>query len=209
MKPYQLFACLSLLGGVLSGCRKDPLNALPTEEQRIYITHRDPATNFAAARTFAVAETVVVIEGGSSRQQYTPADQALVQAFATAMEGRGYTRVSNTARPDFGVQISRIIRTSTGTAIIGNQWGFWDPGFWGPGWGWGPGMGWGAPVWGTATYEVREGMLMFDVVDLRGSTGTTVRVAWNGLVRGPGLSNASAATDIVTRLFSQSSYIQR
>lgn len=193
---------------VLTSCRKDPVNALSEAERRIYVTHKDPSVNFANYKTFTSADQVVVVENGSSRSQYTAADQALIQAFGNALQQRGFTQVSRTATPtpDLAIQVSRIIQTSTGVMTIGDYWNYWDP-YWGNSFG--GGWGWGAPGWGVATYQVSEAMLAIDIVDLKNrSNNSNVRVLWNGLVRGPGLNSAANVNDIVQNLLNQSPYLQ-
>jgi hypothetical protein len=202
---FLLFASAMV---ILTSCRKDPVNALSEAERRIYVTHKDPSANFAAYKTFTLADQVVVVQNGSSSSQLTSADQALIQAFGSALQQRGFTPVSRTATPspDLGVQVSRITQTSTGVVTIGDYWDYWDP-YWGSFYG--GGWGWGAPGWGVATYQVSEAMLAIDIVDLKNrSTNNNVRVLWNGLVRGPGLNSSANVADIVQNLLNQSPYLQ-
>lgn len=196
-----------------TGCRKDPINDLTAEEQRIYITHQATGVNFNNYKTFSVADNVVVVDDNNSQQQRTAADAALMDALRAGLQSRRFTPVDKSARPDLGIQISRIVRTSTGVMTVGQPWGFYDPTFWGSGFGWGPGFGgWGPGFggWGTQLYEVREGMLNIDIIDLKNASANNnnVRVIWNGLVRGPGLTSGSAATDIVQQLLNNSPYLQ-
>lgn len=192
----------------MTGCRKDPVNNLSEEEARIYVTHKDPNANFSAYRTFTIANQVLQVRNGSSQQRLSSADAALITAFANALQQRRFSRVDQSANPDLGVQITRIVQTSTGVMTIGDYWDMWDP-FWGGGFG-GGGWGWGQPMWGTVTYQVEEGMLAIDIIDLknRGTNNNNVRVLWNGLVRGPGLESVNSVNDIVQNLLNQSPYIQ-
>lgn len=208
MKPISLVAfCLGVL--FFTGCRKDPVEALDTDERRIYITNRDETVNFAAYQSFSISENVVVVDGSNSQQQLTAADQAFLDAFKAAMQSRGYTLVSKEASPDLGVQVSRIIRTSTGVVSVPDYYDYWDPFYWGSGFGSGFG-GWGAPTfWYTTTYQVREGMLAFDLIDLKNApANNNLKVVWNGLIRGAGINNAASAASQVAQLFAQSAYIK-
>lgn len=194
-----------------TGCRKDPLNNLTADEQRIYITHQADGVNFGNYRTFSVADQVLAIENNNSQQQRTAADAALIEAFRNGLQSRRFTPVDRNARPDLGVQISRIVRTSSGLVSVAQPWGMWDPFFWGGGFGWGPGFGgWGAPpMWGLQQVEVREGLISIDIVDLKNAdTNNNLRVLWNGIVRGPALNSPNAATDIVQQLLNNSPYLQ-
>lgn len=210
MYTLRLLLFLTLGSVLVQGCRKDPVNALSTEERRIFITNRDETVNFANYNTFSIADNVVVVDGSNSQQQLTAADQAYLDAFRAAMQARGYTQVPRTATPDLGVQVSRIIRTSTGIMSVPDYFGFWDPFMWGGGFGSGFG-GWGAPTfWYNTTYQVREGMLAFDLIDLKNAAANNnLRVIWNGLIRGSGLGSATSAGGQVTQLFEQSPYLRR
>lgn len=199
----HLFCLLALVA--LAGCRKDPLSHLADDEQRIYITNHDGAATFTAYRTFSVSDRVVVVEDGSSRQQATPADQALMQAISRGLQSRGFRPAASGAGRDLGVQISRIVRTTTGFVSAPDYWRFWNAGFWGMG-AWDPAFGWG-PGWAVVPYEVREGMLAIDIIDLK-NNNNQLRVLWNALVRGTGLTDASAADAIVNSLLQQSPYLQ-
>lgn len=210
MKPIRILFALMACVFVVQGCSKDPIKNLETEERRIYITNYDETANFASYNTFSIAENVVVVDGNNSQQQLTAADQAYLDAFRAAMQSRGYTPVGKTASPDLGVQVSRIIRTSTGIVSVPDYFGYWDPFYWGSGFGSGFG-GWGAPpFWSTTTYQVREGMLAFDIIDLKNATANNnLKVIWNGMIRGAGLSSASSAPSQVDQLFSQSAYLRK
>lgn len=199
---------LAIIG--ITGCRKDPVEALSSEERRIYITNRDQSVSFSGYKTFSIADNVVVVDGSNSGQRPSNAsDQAFIQAVTAAMESRGFIRVDRNASPDLGVQVSRIIRTSTGIVSIPDYYGYWDPFFWGSGFG--PGFGgWGMPpLWRTATYQVQEGMLAIDIVDLKNAqTNNNLRVIWNGMIRGAGINNANTAASQVAQLFEQSPYLR-
>lgn len=189
------------------GCRKDPLNNLNEEEQRIYITNHDRAATFTSFRTYAIADRVVVVDGNNSSQQSTAADQALMQALERGLESRGFRKSATSATADVGVQISRIIRTSTGFVTGPDYYSYWDPFYWGyGGGGFGSGFGGWGPGYAVIPYEVREGMLAIDIIDL--TNNNSPRVLWNALVRGPGLSSPAAAEDIVNKLLAQSPYLQ-
>jgi hypothetical protein len=68
------------------------------------------------------------------------------------------------------------------------------------------GPGWGPGFNSVIPYEVREGMLAIDIIDLRNNNSP--RILWNALVRGPGLTSASAVSDIVNNLMNVSPYLQ-
>lgn len=207
MKRHPFIWAIALAITCLTGCRKDPVSGLEAAERRIYITNRDETVSFSAYKTFSMSNVVVVVDGSSSQQQLTTADQAYLQAFTAAMQNRGFTLVDKSASPDLGVQVSRIIRTTTGMLSVPDYYGYWDPVFWGSGYG--SGFGWDSPVfWQTTTYQIQEGMLAFDLIDLKNAAANNnLRIIWNGLIRGPGLNTGTTATAQVAQLFNQSVYI--
>lgn len=204
------YVAAALVLVALGACRKNPLNNLSSDESRIYITNREATANFASYRTFSVADTVLVVDGSNVQSQANATDRAFIDALKKYMQERGYQLVPKSSNPELGLQISRIVRTSTGIVDWGGWWNNgWGTGFWGPGWGWGPGPGW----WGggVSLYQVREGMLSMDMVDIKNApaNGNQLRIIWNGLIRGEGIFNASTADSQTKQLFDQSPYIRR
>lgn len=185
-------------------CSKDPLRNLTDEESRVYITNYDRNASFGGFATFSIADSVRVVDGNRVGTQLNATDRAFINALAQQMEARGYTRVSPDAVPDLGLQITRIIQTSTGLVSFPDVWGVWDPFFWGV-----PGAGWGfPPVWGVASYQIREGLLSMDMFDLKNAPATgSINVIWNGIIRGNGIFNANTAGSQVRQLFEQSPYL--
>ena len=207
MKP-KLLTGLSLVAVLMIGCRKDPMNNLTPEESRIYITNHDSTANFSSYQTFSIADSVAVIDGNHVSSQFNETDQAFVAALKNNMQQLGYTLVSKSDHPDLGVTVSRIINTSTGVINYNDYWdyygNYYDPFYWGY-----SGYGWGSPGWGFATYQVKEGMLSIDIVDLKNAStnNNQIKVLWNGMIRGSGIFNASTAASQVSALFNQSPYI--
>jgi hypothetical protein len=207
MKAFlQLTVAMVVL--VVAGCRKNPLNNLTEEEQRIYITNYDKTTRFNTFTSFSISDRITVVDNNNSRQQLTPADQALIQSLSRGLQSRGFRTATSATTADLGVQVSRIVRTTTGFVTGPDYWGMWDPGYWGyNSWGSGFGGGWGPGFTTVMPYEVREGMLAIDIIDLKSSSGNP-RIVWNALVRGPGLASPATVDNIVENLLKQSPYLQ-
>jgi hypothetical protein len=204
----RLLAGLSLLAVLVAGCRKEPVNNLTEEESRIYITNHDSTVNFSNYQTFSIADSVAVIDGNHVSGQFNATDQAFVTAVKNKMQQLGYTMVNKSEHPDLGISVSRIINTSTGVINYGDYWddygSFYDPFYWGY-----SGYGYGVPGWGLATYQVKEGLLSIDIVDLKNasSNNNQIKVLWNGMIRGSGIFDATTAASQVNALFDQSSYL--
>ncbi|CAN5781668.1 hypothetical protein BH10BAC3_BH10BAC3_01260 [soil metagenome] len=203
----KLLAGVSLLVILAVGCRKEPVNNLTPEESRIYITNHDSTVNFSGYATFSIADSVAVVDGNQVTGQFNTTDQAFVAAIKSKMQQLGFTEVTKTEHPDLGISVSRIVNTSTGIINYNDYWNdygsYYDPFYWGYG-----GYGYGTPGWGIATYQVKEGLLSIDMVDLKNAgTNNQIRVIWNGMIRGSGIFDAATAASQVNALFDQSAYL--
>ncbi|WP_207495486.1 DUF4136 domain-containing protein [Aridibaculum aurantiacum] len=207
MKKHYLIAGLVAVGA-LTGCSKDPLQGMTQEESRIYITNHDSTARFGSYATFTISDSVTVINNNQVTRQQTTSDIAFISALRAEMQGRGYTMVNRTDKPDLAVNVNRIYNTSTGVINYGNYWGnyggFYDPWMWGYG-----GMGFGSPF-GFATYSITEGALSIDILDLKNaSANNRINGIWSGLIRGSGIFNANTAASQVKQLFEQSPYLRK
>jgi hypothetical protein len=203
-----------LLGSVLAlavaftSCSKEPLDNLTQEESRIYITNYDSTANFSSFKTFSVSDSVAFVNNGRSSKELTAADQAFLTAAADRMKAAGYTQVTKQSNPDVGINVTRIVNTSTGVIMYDNYYndygGYYDPYYWGSGFG---GYGYYTP-YSYATYSIREGALSIDLLDLKNaSVNNRIKIAWTGLIRGSGIFS-SDANQQVKMLFDQSPYLK-
>jgi len=208
MKKYRLpFAGLLMLTLALVGCSKDPLRDMTEEESRIYITNRDSSADFHAFKTFSISDSVSVISDNQLEgRESTPLDQLYVNAIKKQMTDRGYTLVTRDAKPDLGINVSKLYNTSTGVISYPDYWGgyydYYDPYYWGY-----PGYGYNFPG-SYGVYEITEGALSIDILDIKdASESKTINGLWNGLIRGSGVFANGAAESNVKALFDQSTYI--
>ncbi len=198
------FAAVSVL---YTSCTKDPVTNLSNEESRIYITDHDSSVNFSNYNSYSISDSVAVIENGSSSRELSPVDQAYIDAVKKYMNQAGYTLVSKKENPDLGVDVNHIINTSTGVISYGDYWynygGYWDPYYWGY-----PDFGYYIP-YAYSIYQVKEGALSIDILDLKNATeNNNINVIWTGLIRGSGILDSSVADSQVKALFDQSPYLK-
>ena len=207
MKAIHSLMAVGILMLVAFGCKKDPLDHMTVDESRIYITDHDSTLNFGSFKTFSVSDSVARIENGEASMQLNDADVAYISAVKQEMKSRGFTQVSKDADPDLGLVVNRIISTSTGVISYGSYWDrysyYWDPYYWGY-----PGYGYYLP-YQYAVYQLREGAVSVDMVDLKNAnTNKKLNVVWTGLIRGTGIYNADVAASQVKALFDQSPYLK-
>lgn len=195
------------LSAMIAGCSKEPLNHLTPEESRIYVTTADSSTNFSSYKTYNLADSVAVITDGVAQKELNATDQAYIDAVNKYMQQRGYTAVGKDQNPDLGLTVNRIYNTATNIITYGDYFdyygGYWDPYYWGYG-----GYGYYVP-YGYAVYQITEGAISIDMLDLKNASGNkSIDLIWNGLIRGEGIFNASNADAQVKALFDQSTYLQ-
>ena len=194
--------------GVLSSCTKDPLKNLSEDESRIYITNRDSTINFSSYKTYSIADSVLVIDNGRvAGKQANAWDAQMISAIQNAMNARGFVKVARTQSPDLGINVSRVFNTSTNLVNLSDYWnsygGYYDPYYWGYG-------GYDyyyPPVYGY--YQSTEAAFSVDILDLKNaSSAQTIKVIWNGLIRGEGIFNNSNVQSQAQALFDQSPYLK-
>jgi hypothetical protein len=202
-----LLAGIVGLSALVTSCVKDPLNNITQEESRIYITNYDSTVNFTNYKTYSISDSVAVIRDNKGGKSSNATDQAYIAAVKKYMQQRGYTLVAKDQAPDLGVNVNRIYSTSTGIISYDDYWnyygGYWDPYYWGYG-----GYGYYVP-YSYVTYQVTEGALSVDLLDLKNAaTNNKIDVIWTGVIRGSGIFNASVADTQVKALYDQSSYLK-
>lgn len=193
---------------VVSSCTKDPLKTMTEDESRIYITNHDSTANFSSYKTYSIADSVLVIDNGRvAGKQANSWDAQMISAIQSAMNARGYVKVDRTQNPDLGINVSRVFNTNTNVVDLSDYWnyygGYYDPYYWGYG-------GYDyyyPPVYGY--YQSTEAAFSIDILDLKNaSSAQTIRVIWNGLIRGEGIFNNNNVQSQVQALFDQSPYLK-
>ncbi|MEO6868831.1 MAG: DUF4136 domain-containing protein [Ginsengibacter sp.] len=198
---------LAVAALIYTGCKKEPLNNLTAEESRIYITDHDSSVNFGSFKTFAVSDSINVIKNGKSEKMVTAEGTAFINAATKYLKQNGYVEVANDQSPDLGVNVNRIINTSTGYISNNDYWdyygNYYDPYYWGY-----PGYGYYSP-YSYSVYQIKEGAVSIDLLDLKNaSTKNKIEVIWTGLIRGSGIYTSGVADSQVMALFNQSPYLK-
>lgn len=188
---------------LMVSCTKDPLKDLSDDESRIYITQRDNSVDFGKFKTYNIADSVAYLSDNQVQQRATEVDNSFIAAVKLKMQERGYTLVGRNDKPHLGINISRIYTTYQGLIDYSNYYNdYWDPFYWGYG-----GSSYYFPSY-YGVYEVTEGALSIDILNLRDAATTNqIKVIWNGLIRGSGIFNQQKALSQVDALFSQSPYL--
>lgn len=198
---------VAVLVFAFAACNKQAVDNLNNEESRIYITDHDSTVNFTSYKTYSINDSVAMIDNNQSVKQLTTADQSYLDAVKKYMSQNGFMLVDKSSKPDIGVDVSRIINTSTGVVSYPDYYGgygsYYDPYYWGYG-----GYNYYSP-YSYGVYSIKEGAVSIDALDLKNAaTKNKIDLLWSGLIRGQGLSDASTADSQVKALFDQSPYLK-
>ena len=215
MKNVFLILSVSLVGGMLlNGCAKNPLDDMTQEESRIYITQRDSSAVFDSYHTFAIVDSVAVVNNEGEGKELTDGDIQLLQLLVDKMQERGYTLVDSSQQPDLGINASRISHTYLNAVPYPyDYWGYpgyWDPGIWGyPGYDYyfPPGFGYYPPSF--MYYNTQSDVMAIDIIDLKNTNKDKgeLKAIWNASLKGEGVLNPSNYPAEITAVFEQSPYL--
>ena len=161
MKKILLISAAVLL---LAACHKEPY---PQDSDNEYLVYTSPGknVNFSQYYTFDIADSLLVI-GQSDKPMYSQSDNALalIQAYRTNMEKRGFIYTPSNPDADLGIQLTYVIRTERFVQYYDDPYWWLDyPGYWPSGyWGNWSGVYYPRPV----TYTYTTNALLADIVNL-------------------------------------------
>lgn len=184
-------------------------------------TSLDSTFNFSQMRTYAIIDTVLVMQGNSGSRRYLAPDlnDFIINQVENNMNRLGYTRITNISAdevPDVVLQVSAFSNTAVGAYYDTwyNNWG-WYQGWnrWNPGAGFGPGW---YPSGVAYYYTVTTGTVLLEMVNPTAADSDTQRfpVVWVGTLNGllefaDNTSNRERIANGIDRAFIQSPYLGR
>jgi hypothetical protein len=184
-------------------------------------TSVDSSFNFSQVRTYALIDTVLVMQGNSNQRRYLDPrlNSFLISQVENNMNRLGYTRIitiSPDEVPDLVIQVSAFSNTTVGAYYDTwyNNWG-WYQGWnsWNPGAGFGPGW---YPSGVAYYYSVTTGTVLLEMVNPTAANSSTQRfpVVWVGTLNGlldfaDNTSNRERIANGIDRAFTQSPYLKR
>ena len=209
MKKILLISAAVLL---LAACHKEPY---PQDSDNEYLVYTSPGknVNFSQYYTFDIADSLLVI-GQSDKPMYSQSDNALalIQAYRTNMEKRGFIYTPSNPDADLGIQLTYVIRTERFVQYYDDPYWWLDyPGYWPSGY-WGNWSGFYYPR--PVTYTYTTNALLADIVNLTTEEdGKPLEILWTSYIGGA--ASSSLQNDIkrmeaaVYQAFAQSPYITR
>ena len=209
MKKILLISAAVML---LAACHKEPY---PQDGDNQYLVYTSPGkdVNFTQFQTFDIADSLLVI-GQSDKPMYSQSNNALalIQAFRTNMEKRGFIYTPSDPDADLGIQLTYVIKTERYVQYYDDPYWWLDyPGYWPSGY-WGNWTGFYYPY--PVTYTYTTNALITDMVDLTGEEkeGTPLEVVWTSYIGGP--AGTTLQGDIkrmkvsIDQAFAQSPYLK-
>lgn len=210
MKKILLISAAVML---LAACHKEPY---PQDGDNQYLVYTSPGkdVNFTQFQTFDIADSLLVI-GQSDKPMYSQSNNALalIQAFRTNMEKRGFIYTPSDPDADLGIQLTYVIKTERYVQYYDDPYWWLDyPGYWPSGY-WGNWTGFYYPR--PVTYTYTTNALLTDIVNLTGEeeAGKPLEILWTSYIGGP--AGASLQGDIkrmeaaIGQAFVQSAYLTR
>ena len=199
---------------MVTACEKTPDTGKLEDDYLVY-TNYDNGTDFKKFSTFYVPDSVLIIDNSSNKPKYlygTPASDIIITNFVKGMEAAGYTRTTDKANADLGMQLSYVEDTYRFRFYNDYPWWYGYPWYWSYGY-WGNWGGWYWPY--NITYSYTTGSVLGELVDLTepSATSKNLRVVWtayiSGLLNGNGSLNTTEVQQAIGQAFSQSPYLKR
>lgn len=193
-----------------AACEKDPDMGKLDDNYLVY-TNYDKQADFKQFTSFYLADQILVINDKNEPEYLEgPAAQAILDAYTSNMESRGYQEAASKETADLGIQVSYIKSTYYFTSYGHPEWWWGYPGYWGPSY-WGNWGGWYYPY--SVTYGYSTNSFITEMVDLNADQGTDKKlpVVWTsyltGFETGSSSVNQSLAVKAVNQSFAQSPYL--
>ncbi len=184
----KLLIILGLGMIAMTSCTKYPPSTTRLTQDLAIYTQYDVTTDFNEYKTFSIPNTVVYINGKDTSTLDNKNTTALLTSIAQNMVKCGFTQIANTAKPDFGINVTAIKTTTT--TVYSPGWYYGYPGYY-P-WGY---PSYGYPYYPTYVTSYSSGSVIIDLVDLKKVEHNTVMVRWNAFIRGL-MTNTHTQADI-------------
>lgn len=164
---YPLLVSTLLAGAAaVASCRAQP-DLTELLAQPVIVTKREPNTDFAAFRTFAITDSIPVeslfsLEAGASIAIANPAiANPTLDEISAQLTSRGYQQVTRTDGPDLGVAVTGVTKLNVAIGY-GGWWGTagTTPTFWGFSGAFVPSLTYTTIAW-------QSGTLVIELFDLR------------------------------------------
>ncbi len=211
MKNSSILVLLLAVGLMMAGC--EPEDSVYVEDLDLVVTNYNPDFNFKAQKTYAMPDSVVLINGqdydGSTEYAKPTYATPILDAIKKNMANNGWTLVNKNASPYVIILPSVSQTTNIFYTYSYAYWGWYYPGYSG-GWGWYyPGY-----YYPPTVSSYKTGSLFLQMTH-PGDTSASdlLPVEWicivNGLMEGSTTSIQARITTGINQAFKQSPYLKQ
>lgn len=211
MKKNATFILLLAVGLMMASC--EPEDSVTIEDLDLVVTNHNPDFNFKAQKTYAMPDSVILINGeaydGSTEYAKPAYATTILNAVKNNMRDKGWILVNKTASPYVIILPSVSQTTNVFYTYSYSYWGGYYPGYSG-GWGWYyPGYYYPPTV---SSYQ--SGSLFLQMTYPGDTTSSDLLpVEWtcivNGLLEGSTASIQARITTDINQAFKQSPYLKQ
>jgi hypothetical protein len=211
MKTINFLMASALALITVAACQKEPSSVDADNEYLVY-TAPSKDVDLSKYMTFDIADSVLVI-GDKAKPYYSQSNNALalIQAYRTNMENRGYIYTPSNPNAQLGIQVTYIEQTERYVQYNSDPYWWMDyPGYWPAGY-WGNWTGWYYPY--PVVYSYTTNALIVEMVDLTaGEENGKLKIVWSCYIGGP--ASYSLNYDVqrmgqaINQAFAQSPYLK-
>jgi hypothetical protein len=188
----------------LLACTEEPLSNLNTEDSRVYLSNYDKKANFASYKTYYLPDTVFVIDGSNIRASTSTNSQKFLTYIAENLKATAFVPTSKHAKPDLGIQISRVSNTKIGkdgnpNIFFNKYWGY--PNFADGGYVY-PGI--------YQDYDHADTAWNIELIDLKNAQANgQIKVLWNAQIWGLQILQENDYPLMVNNIFKISDFLPK
>ena len=194
MKKFSLLITFASLFTIWA-CTSDPLKDLSDADSQVFITNYDKEVLFANYKTFAVSDSVFILQNQRTASSSTAQDMVYIGRIAENLKNKGYKQVKKNENPDIGITLAHVTNSRVGVTST-PYYGYYGYGsYYSPSY--------------YSFYQVSDSYWYIEMLDLKNLTSTNqYKVVWNAEIRGYNVFNPTVSLDIIDAVFAQSGYLK-
>jgi hypothetical protein len=180
---------------LMYACTSDPLKDLSDADSQVFITNYDKTAPFTAYKTFAVSDSVYILQNQRTAVSSTRQDLIYIARIAENLQNKGYKQVKKNESPDLGMTLARVTNSRVGVSST-PYYGYYGYGsYYSPSY--------------YSFYQVSDSYWYIEMLDLKNLTpDNKYKVVWNAEIRGYNVFDPTVSLDIIDAVFAQSPYLK-
>lgn len=204
MKFHKIYQYILIISAFWCTSCQESLDSVSIDDSRVYISNFDPTADFSTYKTYHLPDTVFVINGENIRASTSANSKTFLFHFIENLNEYPYKKVDIQAKPDLGIQISRVSNAKIGkdayfNGYFNNYWqfqNFGNKGFEYPG------------IYDQ--YEHGDVVWNIEVLDLKNAAkNQKLKVLWNAQIWGLQVLTEEDYAFMVNKIFKISSFLPK